>query len=175
MINRASILASSSLALMLVACGGDDGGLGSASDAFKASIQASCEKAFDCMASYDPAMNNNTPFASAYGASVDDCVAQTNALIMQFLGADYFTKLDASVSAGRITYNASDAQTCLDAGSAQTCDQFFGQNGATYTPPAACDNAIKGTVATGGTCTIEDDCAASADSCDETTMMCTAG
>ncbi len=160
---------------MLVACGGDDGGLGSASDAFKASIQASCEKAFACMSSYDAAMNNNTPFAESYGASVSDCVAQTTALINQFLGADYFAKLDASVAAGRVDYNAADAETCLDAGSAQSCDQFFGQNGAMYTPPAACDTAIRGTVATGGTCTIEEDCSVSADSCDETSMTCMPG
>ncbi|MBL8626046.1 MAG: hypothetical protein JNK64_32320 [Myxococcales bacterium] len=169
---RTLIVASSSLALL--ACGGGDG-LDNASDAFKASIQASCEKAFDCMASYDASMNNDTPFAQAYGTSVSDCVSQTTELIMAFLGADYFAKLDASVAAGRVTYDAGDAQACLDASSGQTCDQFFGQNGAVYTPPAVCDTALRGTVATGGTCTIENDCAVSADTCDDTTMTCTAG
>ncbi|MEZ4403738.1 MAG: hypothetical protein R3B06_27185 [Kofleriaceae bacterium] len=160
--------------LSLAACGGGDS-LDKPSDAFKASIEASCQKAHDCMASYDPAMNNDTPFAQQYGANVAACVTQTTALIQQFLGADYFAKLDASASAGRISYNGSDAQTCIDAGSAQTCDQFFGQNGATYTPPPACDNAIKGTVATSGTCTINDDCATSGDSCDATSMTCSPG
>lgn len=172
MFKRTLVLAASSVALL--ACGGDDG-IDSASGAFKASIQASCEKAFACMSSYDAAMNNDTPFAQSYGTSVSDCVTRTNAILTQLLGADYLTKLDASVDAGRITFDAADAQACLDAGSAQTCDQFFDQNGATYTPPAACGTALAGTVATGGECTIEDDCALSADTCDDATMTCIAG
>jgi hypothetical protein len=163
MLSRVSIVLVSALAL--AACGGDDSSLGSASDAFKESIRASCEKAHSCMSSYDPAMHNGDSFASSYGASADECYNMTLALIQAFLGADYFAKLDASVAAGRVSYNAADAQACLDAGNAQTCDQLFEQNGQDFTPPAVCQTAIRGTVATGGTCTIGDDCSAAADDC----------
>jgi hypothetical protein len=173
MIQRySSILVSASFAL-LAACGGDDGGSTSTpSAAFETSIEASCQKAFDCMSSYDAAMHNGTAFADSYGASVSACVAQTRAFIDQFLGADYLDKLDASASAGRIDFDSADAQTCLDATTGQTCDQFFDQNGATFTPPAACDTALVGTVATGGACTIDEDCATEGDDCDPATMTC---
>lgn len=168
-----SLLFASSCALTLVACGGDDG-FSKASEAFKASIQAGCQKAFDCMSSYDPAMHNGTAFADSYGTSVDNCVTQTLAFIDQFLPG-YMAKLDASVAAGRIDFNGADAEACINAGKSQTCDQFFEQNGATYTAPASCNTAMVGTVATGGMCTIEDDCAVDSDNCDDTTMTCTAG
>lgn len=173
MIQRYSfVLVSASFAL-LAACGGDDGGsTSSPSAAFNASIQASCDKAFECMSSYDAAMHNGDAFADSYGTSVSNCVSQTKAIITAFLGADYFDKVDASASAGRIMFSSADAATCLAASKAQTCDQFFSQNGATYTPPAACDTALVGTVATGGTCTIGDDCATEGDTCDETALTC---
>ena len=170
---KRSIFVSASFAL-LAACGGDDGGSTSTpSAAFTASIQATCDKAFECMSSYDAAMHNGTAFADSYGTSADNCVAQTTALINQFLGADYLEKLDASASAGRIDYNASDAAACLAANSAQTCDQFFEQNGATSVEPAVCNTALVGTVATGGTCTIDNDCATAGDDCDPETLVCT--
>jgi hypothetical protein len=160
-------------ALALGACGGDDGGsLDNPSDAFNESIRTSCQRAFDCMASYDPAMNNDTPFSERYGTSVDDCIVQTNALIEAFLGPGFAGKLDASVAAGRITYNAADAEVCLAASRALTCDQFFGQNGATATSPPECDTTFVGHVATGAACTIDLDCAAEADDCDQTSMTC---
>jgi hypothetical protein len=163
------------LAGAFAACGGGGGGFSSGSDAMHAAIRASCEKAFDCMSSYDAAMHNNTAFADSYGNSVDDCVTQTEAFITAFLGANYFDELDASIDAGRVTFNSDDAQTCIDAGSAETCDQYFGQNGATADSPPECDTTFVGTVSDGGDCTIDQDCATDGDSCDSTTMTCTAG
>jgi len=179
MINRLSIvLACGAFAALLGACGGGGGGFSSASDAFHESIHSSCQKAFDCMGEYDAAMHNNTAFADSYGSSVDDCVTQTNALITQFYGATFFDDLDAAVDAGNITFNGDDAQTCLDAGSAESCDAFFGQNGATEDLPPECDTAFVGTVADGDACEITGtsfECSADGSTCDSTSMTCGPG
>ncbi|HEX2689095.1 MAG TPA: hypothetical protein VHN14_20880 [Kofleriaceae bacterium] len=93
-------------------------------------------------------------------------------LISRFEGQDFFTKLDASVTAGRIKYNANDYETCVTAGEAEPCDQYFGQNGAHPMLPAACGTAEVGLVATGGACTLDDDCAVDGNSCDSTAHTC---
>jgi hypothetical protein len=166
------VLISTMFAVFTGACGGDDGGGGGggggkASDAIKDGIRASCAKAFDCMGSYDASMNGDTAFEDVYGTDEQNCYDMTIALINSFLGADYFDKFDASVEAGRITYNGDDADSCNDAQTSVTCDQFFGQNGQEAPDVPACDTALMGTVATGGACTISDDCASVDDSCDD--------
>jgi hypothetical protein len=169
-IHATSILA----AFALAACGGSSGPPSRLSNALQDSIHRQCEKAFSCKSSYVAAMHQNDTFEDHYGgATVDACANSLKTLLLTFNGQDFFTKLDASVSAGRIKYNADDYETCLTAGEAQTCDQFFGQNGATAAvPPAACDTAEVGLVATGGACTIDQDCAGAADSCDSTAHTC---
>lgn len=144
------------VALAFAACGGSSSPPAKLSDAFQESIQRQCQKAFDCKSSYVASMHQNQTFEDHYGgATVDACVNSLKTLILTFQGPDYFTKLDASVTAGRIKYNADDYETCFIALEAETCDQFFRQNGATSTPPAACDTAEVGLVATGGACTID--------------------
>jgi hypothetical protein len=161
------------VALAFAACGGSSSPLAKLSDAFQESIQRQCQKAFDCKSSYVASMHQNQTFEDHYGgATVDACVNSLKTLILTFQGPDYFTKLDASVTAGRIKYNADDYETCFMALEAETCDQFFRQNGATSTPPAACDTAEVGLVATGGACTIDDDCAVDGDGCDSTAHTC---
>ena len=163
----------------LSACGGgDDGGggggsFGKASDALKSGIHAQCDKAFDCKASYDPSMHDGNTFDAQYGTSAQNCYDMTIALLEQFVGADYFDKIDASQSAGRIQYNASDASTCLDEETAMSCDVIFEQNGAVEADVPECDTALVGTVQTGGACTTDLDCATDGDSCDGD--VCTAG
>jgi hypothetical protein len=162
-------------ALGLAACGGGSGGgpPSTLSDAFLDSVQRSCQKAFDCQSSYVASMHNNQSFADyVHGSTVDACVNTLKTLVTTFNGQDYFTKLDASVTAGRIKYNSTDYETCLTAVEATTCDQFFDQNGATYTPPAACDTYKVGQVMTAGACTLDDDCAGATDSCDSTAHTC---
>jgi hypothetical protein len=177
MVNRLSIVLASGAFAGLVGCGGG-GGLGSASDAFHASIQASCEKAFDCMGEYDASMHGGQAFADSYGSSVDNCVQQTNALITAFYGASFYSDLDAAVASGNITYNSDDAQVCLDAGSAESCDAFFGQNGATEDLPPECDTSFVGNVGDGDACTMggsDFECSADGSTCDETSMTCGPG
>jgi hypothetical protein len=166
------------VAFVLGACGGDDGDGGSAdkaSDAFAESIRTTCEKAFECMSSYDAAMHGGSTFDDRYGTSVDACITQYNALAEAFLGANFAAKLDASVAAGRVMYDAGDAGVCLAAARALTCDQFFEQNGQMEVTPPECDTTFVGTVTTGGTCTIDFDCASEDDECDSETMTCSSG
>lgn len=151
-----------SLAVLGGAC--DDGGAPSSlSEAYKEGIRANCEKAHSCKASYDPSMHNNEAFESTYGADANACYNQLITLISTFLGADYFMKLDASQDAGRIEYVPADFEICLDSIGAATCDQFFEQNNAMAPNTPQCQTAIQGTVASGGTCTIDEDCAGAAE------------
>jgi hypothetical protein len=166
-----------SFALAAVGCGGGGGSgggpPGKLSDAFISEVQTGCEKGFSCQSSYVASMHNNQAFSDYMGGStVDACVNTVKTLVLTFNGQDYFTKLDASVTAGRIKYSASDFDTCTTAAEAATCDQFFQQNGATYTPPAACDTFKMGQVATSGACTIDDDCSDATNSCDANTQTC---
>lgn len=163
-----------SFALALAACGGGSSSAPPAklSDALLDGFQRSCQKAFDCKSSYDPSMNANQTFEDQFGTSVDACVDSRKGLLTAFNGPDYFTKLDASVTAGRIKYTAKDYGTCVTAGEAQTCDQLFEQNNADDTLPAACDTYKVGQVATAGACTVDDDCATDGDGCDVDVHTC---
>lgn len=171
----AMALITTGIAFLAPACGGDDGGGAgsSASSGLQAALHASCDKAFECKDSYDAAMNNDNSFESQFGTSTSNCYDMYVALIQQFLGADYFEQVDASVAAGRIVYSPSDENVCLDAEAAVSCDAFFGQNGATADEPPECDSAFEGTVATGGMCTTDFDCMVDGDTC--TDNVCTAG
>jgi hypothetical protein len=162
------------LALAIAGCGGgSDGPPDKLSEALLDSIQRHCQKSFDCKSSYVASMHDNQSFENYVGgATADACFNSVKTLFLTFQGQDYFTKLDASVAGGRIKYNPSDYDTCLKAGEAESCDQLFDQNGATATPPAACETVTVGLVATAGVCTIDDDCAAENDSCDETAHTC---
>lgn len=172
-IQPSMLLASFALALAACGGGGDGGPPAKLSGAFLDSIQRSCQKSFDCESSYVAAMHGDEPFADYVGGStVDACVNTVKTLVLTFNGQDYLTKLDASVAADRIKYNANDFDTCLAAVEASTCDQFFEQNGANFTPPAACATFEVGQVPTAGACTLTEDCAAADNSCDETAHTC---
>jgi hypothetical protein len=153
--------------------GGDSGPPGKLSEAVIDSIHRSCQKGFDCKSSYLPAMHNNETFENFMGgATVDACENTRETFVKTFGGQDFFTKLDASVTANRIKYSSTDYETCRKAFEAQTCDQLFEQNGATATPPAACGTYQVGQVATGAACTLDDDCATANNSCDATAHTC---
>jgi len=164
-----------SFALALAACGGGGGGGAPAklSAAMLDSFQRSCQKAFDCKSSYVASMHGGQSFEEEYGgATVDACVNSLKSVLLAFNGPDYFTKLDDSVTAGRIKYTAKDYDTCVADGDSQTCDQVFEQNGAIDTLPAACDTYKVGQVATAGACTVDDDCATDGDGCDPDVHTC---
>jgi hypothetical protein len=145
----------------MTACGGP-----SASEAFDDAIKATCQKAFDCMSTFPS--GQGITFDQEFGSSESICETMYSGA-----ATDTKAKLEASISAGRITYNSDDAQVCIDGVKNETCGQFWGTD--TYTPPPECDTAFQGTVADGGTCTIDDDCATSGSSCTTTTMTCGQG
>lgn len=60
-----------------------------------------------------------------------------------------------SVSAGRIVYDAAKAQQCLDALTAATCQEIFGDTGG---PPAVCFQALQGQVQDGASCWDDSEC-----------------
>lgn len=142
--------------------GGDGGGFGSPTEAINASIDQTCSVAFECRDSFPP--DQGFQFEDLFGNTEAEC--QTN--IADVFDAD---ALEASVDAGRVIFDGDDAATCLDAAADITCDQFWGIDD-TFQDSPTCDTAFIGTVADGGTCTIDDDCSNSASSCDEELLVC---
>ena len=143
-------LAFASAFVSLAACGG--GGSLGAEEAFHEGIQGVCEKAFECEAEFDG--GGFITFEELYGTSVDNCVSMFETLLGD---------VGASVEAGRIEYNADDAQACLDGTDFGTCEQFFMGD---YDEPAECDTAFVGTVPNGEECETELDCADENATCD---------
>jgi hypothetical protein len=153
---------------MLAACGG--GGSSSPSASLTDALETTCAKIFECKDSFP---GDQAQFTMVFGTSAGDCVTK--------LGPTAAEKkaFDASVSAGRIKFNESDADKCIAANSKLTCPQLWGTEQAPDEP--ACDTAVQGQVAVGGTCTLSTDsegmpsdvgdCVDGA-SCDEATMKC---
>jgi hypothetical protein len=119
-----------------------------------------CDEAFTCRSSFP--MEKGT-FDEAFGSSQTACYAQANE---DFSGA----QIDAQVAAGKITFNAAAATTCLAGIMYGTCEQFW-QEGPQE--PGECDTVLVGTVANGGACVTSFDCANATSYCDETTNQCT--
>jgi hypothetical protein len=90
----------------------------------------------------------NQVFVTCWKAN-PDFIAATNPL-SQLVVPDC-ADLRKAIDAGRVTYDASSAQACLAA---------LGSCGilTTFTPPAACRDALKGAVPNGGTCYTSTDC-----------------
>jgi hypothetical protein len=139
------------------------------SGALKDNIHASCAKAFQCKSAYDPTMHNGQ-FEDNYGTSASQCYDRIYGFVL-FLNPRLFDELDASVKAGRIVYNADDYGVCVSAASAESCDAFFGQNGADPgEEPPECQTWRVPQVKLGGVCTIDSDC--TTDNCDSDTKRC---
>ena len=134
---------------MMAACGGDDGDGGpvSADDLADAVVSSSCDRLVRCGAF----------------ASLAACEAQL---------APNFAQILQGIAAGRISYDGSKVATCLAAFENASCDATVEDSRVT---PAICDEAIHGTVAAGGTCYIDLDCAS--DNCDvaNCNMACCVG
>ena len=106
-----------------------------------------CGEAFTCEASY-PAGAAAT-FADSWGPSVAACDA--NALA-------YYnpTKVELDIAKGRIAYDPSAAAACLAGIVFGTCTNFW-QTYGSY--PDACVHALVGSVANGGGCVTDFECA----------------
>ncbi len=147
----------------LAACGGgggDGGGGGAAAAAFaEDQIRDFCDKGFECMSSFPQDMGFE--FEDFFGASSAECFAN--------FGPDGTDKADlqASVDAGRVIFDSADASVCANELQTASCDQFWNDDA-----PPECDTALTGTVADGGTCTIDFDCVGEDSFCDEETNVC---
>ena len=121
-----------------------------------------CEENFRCKATYP---DGAPAFAQAFGASMQDCYAGTNAYYQPQL-------VEQSVTAKRVIFNQGSAQTCLSGiVYPQSCGQYW-QSPPQF--PQACNVALLGTVADGGTCVSIFDCANLGSRCDDATKTCVA-
>lgn len=118
-----------------------------------------CDEAFACQASFPTA---NGTFADAFGASATACYADA---------AGYYdaTATQAEITAGKIHFDGVAAAACIAGITAPVCATYWA-DGLTY--PAACATAIAGTVADGGACVVDFDCATATSGCDATTKKC---
>jgi hypothetical protein len=110
-------------AMVVAACGGDDGGI-PVEDLGTQLSNAICDRDVRC----------------GIYADVATCLAEVHVDAAQ---------LAHSIAGGRIDYDASKAKACVDAYAARSCDRTTEANRAT---PQACLDAVRGTVADGGVC-----------------------
>lgn len=112
-----------------------------------------CMEAHACKASFPT--DAGVTFESVYGATESAC--ETMAL-------DYYQPdaVRTAVQNGTITFDRDAATQCLAGLDWGTCAQFW--DGSSPLPPA-CGEALVGTVATGGQCDIDLECASDADWC----------
>lgn len=125
---------------LLVGCGL------SAGEAIAAQVRLFCEAAHHCRDWYVEPPEPIEPFEARYGSTESECV--------EILLGQY-GDVQASVDAGRILYDARDAEECIDRTYYGRCADFW--RGA-YVRPAACETAFVGIVPDGGFCTSELDC-----------------
>ena len=90
---------------------------------------------------------------------VATCFHANPDLINSFMGPMQASCADMQkeITAGLISFNASQGAACSSAVDALTCGSITGMEGVPV--PPACDAALVGTVATGGTCYSSNDCA----------------
>ena len=77
-----------------------------------------------------------------------------------------------SIEEGRVTYDGEAAASCIDSFAGQTCDST---SASVRVTPAACDRAIRGAVADGGTCYSSQECVSSECDVPDCGMACCAG
>lgn len=111
-----------------------------------------CDDAFACKATF--VAEPDWAFDDLFGTSAAECYG---------FGTPSHAKVEASIVAGRVKYDGVKAKTCVaNLPGAPVCATYWDQ-GPAY--PAACDDVIAGTVATGGACTTGWDCASLDDYC----------
>ena len=82
---------------------------------------------------------------------------------------DMPAQVESEIGAGKIHFDATAAAQCAGGVMFGTCAAFW-TNGPAY--PAACDQALVGTIADGGECVVDYDCASATSGCDPTLQVC---
>ena len=123
-----------------------------------------CDEAFRCKATYP---EGATAFATDFGATTSECYTGAIAFYTPQL-------VEQSITAGRLTYNASSAKLCLSGIVYEPDCAVYWQVDQPKTFPSSCNTALLGTVADGGACTTDFDCANAGSLCDEATKQCAA-
>jgi len=116
-------------------------------------VTAQCAHAFSCMAQYPT--TTGTTFADDWGTSQSDCLTTDD---------DYVARdqIAAAITAGKITWNATSAVTCLgNLAFPASCVDFF----TTYNYPDICYDALSGNVADGGDCITDWECSGDTSDC----------
>jgi len=127
--------------------------------AWETYVRVDCAKGHECRDSYP---GTQADFEYDYGTSVTDC---TTELEDPEFAATVAAYEDAAAN-GRLTYDAAKAKTCFDAWAAQACAPYWNGDD----PSPTCDMIFKGTIPTGGACTIPDECVSG--SCTIPQMTC---
>jgi hypothetical protein len=142
--------------------GGGGGSSISATNFLAQMAQKFCDEAFMCKASFPT--DAGTTFDQAFGASAQACVADAAMYDMP-------AQVEAQIVAGKIKFNGADAAACVAGITFPACADFWA-NGPMF--PAACANAMLGTIADGGACVVDYECSSNTSYCDATTKKCTA-
>jgi len=108
------------------------------------SAKATCAHIYKCCDATER-MDN-----TAWGTTEAECVTMQTPVVTTALAT-----VQAGVDAGRITFHGDRARKCLDNTAALSCDWGLFFN-AKYVPD--CMHVFDGTVMTGGTCTMDEEC-----------------
>jgi len=127
---------------------GGEPGTATAADVADMVSSVECEQAHECKANFPTDFGGT--FAEVFGNSVDECYA----INAEYWGVD---GVEAAVAGGTIEFDQAAADECL-AGqvAAPVCTMFFDTGPGV---PDACWGALTGTVAAGGACQINLECA----------------
>lgn len=131
------------LLLVLVGCTSDT--IDSA-EFLAALVNEECDRAFECKETFP---SSATAFDDLFGADTAACKANL---------AEYYenTAVVRAIKAGTIAYDGKDAATCVHGLGAPSCATYWDE-GLSY--PDECATAMHGTIAAGGACTIDFECA----------------
>lgn len=109
--------------------------------------KAECDKSFACKADWPTEYGD---FTEEFGADVNACIA---------LGLEYYDAalIEASVTSGRVSFDATAAATCLSglASATLACNAYW-EDGFEY--PSECDVVVAGKVAEGSMCDYDLEC-----------------
>lgn len=146
------------LVASLVSCGRDDEDGMSPTETMRAMAVALCERAFEC--------SGSAPEPLPY-ATVAECVDEW----IDGAGVNQ-AAIEASIEAGRISWDADDAEYCAslvaEALGDLSCADYWNENEAALgLDDPRCDALGAGLVADGDACAIDDDCAVDGSDCND--------